>query len=80
MFAFLTTRQISIETPRGVIVNDLTDSKNTIFSAKRVIGEKWHSYRATEFRSSYPFDFVLGSDGGLAVAGDFTIASESAAT
>ncbi|HEX2676313.1 MAG TPA: Hsp70 family protein [Polyangiales bacterium] len=34
------------------------DVKNTIFSAKRVLGETWHSYSAREFRTHYPFDLV----------------------
>ncbi len=34
------------------------DIKNTIYSAKRVIGETWHSYRAREFQAHYPFDLV----------------------
>jgi len=42
------------------------DPKNTIYSAKRVIGAGWHSYRAQEFRSHYPFDFVQTETGGIA--------------
>jgi molecular chaperone DnaK (HSP70) len=39
------------------------DVKNTIYSAKRVIGETWSSYRAREFCAYYPFDFVQAQDG-----------------
>jgi len=39
------------------------DVKNTIYSAKRVIGEPWHSYRAREFCAYYPFDFVPAPGG-----------------
>ena len=39
------------------------DVKNTIFSAKRVIGEPWHSYRAREFAAHYPFDMVPSGEG-----------------
>jgi molecular chaperone DnaK len=39
------------------------DAKNTIYSAKRVIGEAWHSARVREFGLYYPFDIVQGADG-----------------
>jgi molecular chaperone DnaK len=39
------------------------DAKNTIYSAKRVIGEAWHSSRVREFGTYYPFDIVQGADG-----------------
>jgi molecular chaperone DnaK len=39
------------------------DAKNTIYSAKRVIGEAWHSARVREFATYYPFDIVQGADG-----------------
>ncbi len=42
------------------------DPKNTIYSAKRVIGASWHSYRAREFCKQYPFDFVQTEAGGIA--------------
>jgi molecular chaperone DnaK len=34
------------------------DPKNTVFSAKRLMGQGWHSYAATQFRKQYPFDLV----------------------
>jgi molecular chaperone DnaK len=34
------------------------DPKNTIFSAKRLMGQGWHSYTTSKFRSQYPFDLV----------------------
>jgi molecular chaperone DnaK len=34
------------------------DVKNTLYSAKRVIGQTWHSYNAREFCGHYPFDTV----------------------
>jgi molecular chaperone DnaK len=39
------------------------DPKNTIYSAKRVIGQRWLAYGATKFRKQYPFDMVE-ADGG----------------
>jgi len=39
------------------------DVKNTVYSAKRVIGEAWHSYQAREFSAHYPFDLVASSEG-----------------
>jgi molecular chaperone DnaK len=39
------------------------DVKNTVYSAKRVIGESWHSYRAREFAEHYPFDLIPTEDG-----------------
>src|SRR4029077_6537858 len=39
------------------------DVKNTIYSAKRVIGETWQSYPAREFCAHYPFDLVATDDG-----------------
>jgi molecular chaperone DnaK len=50
------------------------DPKNTIYSAKRIIGQRWLSYPANQFRKSYPFDLVE-ADGGCAFktrAGVFT--------
>ncbi len=38
------------------------DVKNTLYSAKRVIGESWNSYNAREFREHYPFDLVQTRD------------------
>src|SRR4051812_19742122 len=34
------------------------DPKNTIFSAKRLMGQTWHSYVTAKFRRQYPFDLV----------------------
>lgn len=34
------------------------DPKNTIFSAKRLMGQGWRSYNATKFKKQYPFDLV----------------------
>jgi molecular chaperone DnaK len=51
------------------------DPKNTIYSAKRVIGQRWLSYAATQFRKQYPFDLVEAPDGRCAFktrAGEFT--------
>ncbi len=39
------------------------DVKNTLYSAKRVIGEHWHSSRAREFAAHYPFDLIPTEDG-----------------
>ena len=39
------------------------DAKNTIYSAKRVIGEAWHSSRVREFGLYYPFEMVQAPDG-----------------
>ena len=40
------------------------DPQNTILSAKRVIGARWHSSYTAQFREHYPYDLVQGSDGG----------------
>lgn len=51
------------------------DPENTIFSAKRVIGRKWGSAEAKEFRGRYPFRMQESKDGGVAFvtrAGTFT--------
>jgi molecular chaperone DnaK len=42
------------------------DPKNTILSAKRVIGARWHSSYTTQFREHYPYDLVESPDGGAA--------------
>ncbi len=39
------------------------DPKNTILSAKRIIGARWHSSYTTQFRDHYPYDLVEGPDG-----------------
>ncbi|MGD8863712.1 MAG: Hsp70 family protein [Myxococcales bacterium] len=39
------------------------DPKNTIYSAKRIMGQRWLSYAATRFRKQYPFDFVETAQG-----------------
>jgi len=36
------------------------DPKNTLFSAKRVIGRPWLAYETARFRQNYPFEFVRG--------------------
>jgi len=41
------------------------DPKNTILSAKRVIGARWHSSYATQFREHYPYDLLETPDGGV---------------
>ncbi len=40
------------------------DPQNTILSAKRVIGARWHSSYTAQFREHYPYDLVEGPDGG----------------
>jgi molecular chaperone DnaK len=42
------------------------DPKNTIFSAKRLIGRAWHSVATHEFRTRYAFDLVKTETGGAA--------------
>ena len=42
------------------------DPKNTILSSKRIIGARWHSSYAAQFREHYPYDLVQGPDGGPA--------------
>jgi molecular chaperone DnaK len=42
------------------------DPKNTILSAKRVIGARWHSSYKAQFREHYPYDLVKSLDGGVA--------------
>jgi molecular chaperone DnaK len=42
------------------------DPKNTIYSAKRIIGRKWHSYEVSRFRECYPFELVKTEAGGAA--------------
>jgi molecular chaperone DnaK len=39
------------------------DPKNTILSAKRVIGARWISSYTRQFREHYPYDLVEGPDG-----------------
>ncbi|MEZ4254095.1 MAG: Hsp70 family protein [Polyangiales bacterium] len=51
------------------------DPKNTIYSAKRLIGESLTSYRTQEFRRNYPFDLTdteRGAVGFRTRAGVFT--------
>ncbi len=50
------------------------DAKNTIYSAKRIIGQSWFSVRTRQFHKQYPFD-LIELDGGPAFstrAGAFT--------
>jgi molecular chaperone DnaK len=42
------------------------DPKNTILSAKRIIGAHWHSSYLKQFRQHYPYDLLKTSDGGAA--------------
>jgi len=42
------------------------DPRNTILSAKRIIGARWRSSYATQFRQHYPYDLVETADGGAA--------------
>jgi molecular chaperone DnaK len=39
------------------------DPKNTILSAKRIIGARWHSSYTTQFRRSYPYDLIETEEG-----------------
>ena len=39
------------------------DPKNTILSAKRIIGARWRSSYTTQFRDHYPYELVEGPDG-----------------
>jgi molecular chaperone DnaK len=51
------------------------DPKNTIYSAKRLMGQRWLSYPAMQFRKHYPFDLVETNTGGCGFqtrAGVFT--------
>ncbi|NNE18509.1 MAG: Hsp70 family protein, partial [Myxococcales bacterium] len=43
------------------------DPKNTILSAKRVIGARWHSSYTTQFREHYPYDMRESSNGGIEI-------------
>lgn len=42
------------------------DPKNTILSAKRIIGARWHSSYVTQFREHYPYDLVRVTDDDIA--------------
>jgi molecular chaperone DnaK len=42
------------------------DPKNTILSAKRVMGARWHSSYTAQFREHYPYDLVETPEGSLA--------------
>jgi molecular chaperone DnaK len=51
------------------------DPKNTIFSAKRLMGQRWTSYNATKFKQQYPFELRETATSGCAFrtrAGTFT--------
>ena len=39
------------------------DPKNTILSAKRIIGARWHSSYTTQFREHYPYDLIETEEG-----------------
>jgi molecular chaperone DnaK len=57
------------------------DPKNTIFSAKRLIGRRWHAPEVAEFAARYPFD-LEERDGGpvFKTRGGFLSPTEVAAT
>jgi molecular chaperone DnaK len=38
------------------------DPRNTVFSSKRLMGQRWHSYLTSRFRKQYPFDLVEVDD------------------
>jgi molecular chaperone DnaK len=38
------------------------DPKNTVLSAKRIIGARWHSSYTAQFREHYPYDLVRDAD------------------
>ncbi len=42
------------------------DPKNTILSAKRIIGARWHSSYTAQFGEHYPYDLVESPEGGAA--------------
>ena len=42
------------------------DPKNTILSAKRIIGARWHSSYVKQFRAHYPYELLPSEDGGAA--------------
>jgi len=44
----------------------IIDPKNTIYSAKRLIGRRWHSWDTNTFRALYPFDLVETPEGDAA--------------
>ena len=39
------------------------DPKNTILSAKRIIGARWHSSYTTQFREHHPYDLIETAEG-----------------
>jgi len=41
------------------------DPKNTLLSAKRIIGARWHSSYTTQYRGHYPYDLLETSEGGV---------------
>ncbi|MEM8607467.1 MAG: Hsp70 family protein [Myxococcota bacterium] len=41
------------------------DPRNTLLSAKRVIGARWHSSSTAQYREHYPYDLLETSDGGV---------------
>ncbi|MBN1655876.1 MAG: Hsp70 family protein [Deltaproteobacteria bacterium] len=42
------------------------DQQNTIRSAKRIIGETWHSYQTKRYREHYGYHLVMNDDQGVA--------------
>src|SRR5512142_2058519 len=53
----------------GAVAKDqmVTNPKNTIYGAKRLIGRKWNSKVVQELRNYYSYDIVEGPDGEAAV-------------
>jgi molecular chaperone DnaK len=59
--------------PSGAVLTGATakkrraiDPKNTIYSAKRLMGQRWLSYAGTQFRKHYPFELVETKAGACA--------------
>ena len=51
------------------------DPKNTLYSAKRLMGQRWLSAATSRFRKQYPFELVETANGAVAFrtrAGDLT--------
>ncbi len=55
----------SILVGKGARRRRAMDPKNTILSAKRIIGARWHSSYTTQFREHYPYDLLETPDGGV---------------
>jgi molecular chaperone DnaK len=59
--AYLPDRGVEVGWPARA--RRVIDARNTIASAKRIIGERWGSYRFQRFREVFPYDFVETADG-----------------